>query len=110
LTRKELESITNAPTPAEKIDAAVELCRAAVAELSDGDQVDVVVLARPPGIPDGADGKSDVGFNFHGRLKVRLACMSRPIPIQLIRPVTWKGGAGVEDPATTVWNLFSALL
>jgi hypothetical protein len=107
--RKELACISDAATPAEKIKAAVNLCAAAVSELSQGAAVDVVVLARPPGIPDGAGDTRGVGDNFHDLLKAALISTPAPTPIQLIRPATWRGSVGTEDPATTAWNLFSAL-
>jgi hypothetical protein len=107
--RRELQSISVAADDSSKIAAAVGLCASAVEDISELTAVDVVVIARPPGVPDKSADGSAVGDNFHDRLKACLAAAPRPTPVQLIRPVTWKGGAGVEDPATTAWNLFSAL-
>ena len=54
-----------------------------------------------------ADTAEAIGWNFHDVLKAR--CITASVPIQVIRPSTWRGGRGVEDPATRAWNLMTAL-
>jgi hypothetical protein len=108
LGRREVKSIAAAPDDTGKIATTVQLCAEAVSDLVQATPVDVVVLARPPGVPEGVGGGAP-GDNFHDMLKARLAVAPKPTPVQVIRPQTWRGGAGVEDPATTAWNLFSAL-
>ncbi len=107
MSRSLLSRLSAATTESDKVGAGVELCAAEVTRLVERAAVDVVVVARPRGIPDGAGNSGEVGHNFHDLLKAAL--IATPTPIQIIRPVTWKGGAGVEDPATRAWNLFSAL-
>jgi hypothetical protein len=102
-----LKSLAGAADDQERIRVGVELCAQEVNRLLEYAEVDVVVVARPSGIPDGVGDRERVGRNFHDLLKATL--IATPTPIQIIRPITWKGGAGVEDPATRAWNLFSAL-
>ncbi len=107
MSRSLLRGLAAAEGDDERIRAGVELCAQEVNRLLEHAEVDVVVLARPSGIPDGVGDHERVGQNFHDLLKAAL--IATPTPIQIIRPVTWRGGAGVEDPATRAWNLFSAL-
>ena len=104
LTTKQLKVITSAETEGDKIRAAVELCAAEALAVAEKEAVDVVYIVRPPGVPDGTTG--DVGATFRNLLKAALIEMRQPT--QIIRPSTWRGARGVEDPATTAWNLFTA--
>lgn len=106
ISRKHVRSIGDAATEADTIRVAAEIVATEVFALLKDHVVDVVLVARPPKIPDGA-ATGAVGLNFHDLLKAR--CISAPVPIQVIRPRTWRGGAGVEDEATRAWNLFTAL-
>jgi hypothetical protein len=103
-----LAPIVDAETDDQRIRAGVEICSGEIRRLVERSHVDVVIVARPNGIPDGVDatGKA-IGANFHDLLKA--AVNDVPAPIQIIRSATWKGGAGVEDDATRAWNLFAAL-
>jgi hypothetical protein len=103
-----LSSILAADSDEQRIRAAVEVCSEEIHRLAEHSNVDVVILARPDGIPDGVDPSDEViGANFHDLLKA--AVNDVPAPIQIIRSATWKGGTGVEDDATRAWNLFAAL-
>jgi hypothetical protein len=105
--RELLRPIADADSEAAKIVAGVEVCAAEIRRVTERANVDVVVVARPDGIPDGVGEGDQIGANFHDLLKA--AVLDVPQPIQIIRSSTWKGGAGVEDAATRAWNLFSAL-
>jgi hypothetical protein len=107
MSRALLAPIARAESDADRIRAGVEVCAAEIVRLLEHAPVDVVMVARPAGIPDGVGETDVIGGNFHDLLKA--AVISSPTPIQIIRPATWRGGAGVEDPATRAWNLFSAL-
>jgi hypothetical protein len=108
LTRKHLRGLEDLSSEAIAITAAAELIAGEVSVLLENADVDVVLIARPPKVPDGtATGRGTVGLNFHDVLKAR--CISARVPIQVIRPRTWTGGRGVEDEATRAWNLLTAL-
>lgn len=108
LTSGLLRRINDACSESATILAAVDLVSAEVHTLAEDAEADVVLIARPPGVPDGAPADTDaVGLNFRDLLKAR--CIDVRIPIQVIRPKTWTGGAGVEDEATRAWNLVTAL-
>jgi len=108
LARAHLRRYQDAPNAAENIKAAAELIAQEVHLLLEEAAVDVVLIARPPKIPDGAaDNAGAIGWNFHDVLKAH--CITARVPIQLIRPSTWRGTSGVEDPATRAWNLITAL-
>ena len=67
---------------------------------------------QSPGRPLGATVAPPPDRPLEDRVEQRLAAListPAPTPIQLIRPATWGGSVGTEDPATTAWNLFSAL-
>ena len=107
LTRARLSAITSASTDLERLINAVALCADEVRNLHDRAAVDVVVVVRPDGTPSGVPDGSVTGGDFHDLLKAALIDCRQPI--QIIRPATWKGARGVEDPATTAWNFFTAL-
>lgn len=107
LTTRQLRPIGEAETEAECIRAAADLIAGEVHALLENASVDVVLIARPPGVPDGVAAGSKVGLNFHDVLKAK--CISAAVPIQLIRARTWRGGLGVEDEASRAWNLMTAL-
>lgn len=107
LTQARLREVAAAGTDSEKIMVAADMVAEEVQALLDQATVDVVLIARPPKIPDGVAAGSQVGLNFHDILKAR--CITASAPIQVIRGRTWKGGAGVEDEATRAWNLMTAL-
>jgi len=90
-----------------KIRMAVDICAEEVRRLLERTSVDVVLVVRPPGLPDGVGSGALTGANFHDLLKAAL--ITTPQPIQIIRPSTWRGGPSVEDDATRAWNLFTAL-
>jgi hypothetical protein len=93
---------------AEVVIAAAELMANEVYLLLERADVDVVLIARPDGIPDGSVGGSEtIGLNFHDLLKAK--AISARVPLQIIRPRTWRGGRGIEDEASRAWNLFTAL-
>lgn len=105
LTAAQLKTISAAETEADKIHTAVALCVMEARALVEEESVDVVYVVRPPGVPDGTTG--EVGATFRNLLKA--AMIETRQPTQIIRPRTWRGASGVEDPATTAWNLFTAL-
>jgi hypothetical protein len=107
LTTRQLRAIKDGSTEAERIRAAADLVAAEVHALLENASVDVVLIARPPGVPDGVAAGSTVGLNFHDLLKAK--CISASVPIQVIRARTWRGGVGVEDEASRAWNLMTAL-
>ena len=100
-------ALRDATTDADRLKAAVELCGTQVRGLLERADVDVVVVARPPGVPEGVVESLGVGADFHDLLKANVIGTRRPI--QIIREKTWKGSGHVEDPATRAWNLFTAL-
>lgn len=106
ITRRHVQSIGSAGTEAASINAAAEIVATEVFALLEASTVDVVLIARPPKIPEGSAAGA-VGLNFHDVLKAR--CITAAVPIQVIRPHTWRGGRGVEDEASGAWNLFTAL-
>lgn len=106
LTRKQLARLGASDSKSDNIATAAALIADEVQALLAVAEVDVVLIARPPNIPDG--GAADaVGVNFHDVLKAR--CITARVPIQVIRSRTWKGGRGVEDEASRAWNLLTAL-
>lgn len=107
ITKARLAAIGREPTDVGRISAAVALCTEEVLNLHERADVDVVVVLRPDGIPHGVPEGAAPGADFHDLLKANLIAASKPI--QIIRPATWRGLKGVEDPATTAWNLFTAL-
>jgi hypothetical protein len=107
LTKARLKQITDAPAEQAKLSAAVHLCAEEVLALLDRAPVDVVMVVRPDGVPEGVTSGAGTGANFHDLLKAALITVREPI--QIIRPSTWRGGKGVEDEATRAWNLFTAL-
>jgi len=107
LTTRQLSALDAAGTEAQRIIAAADLIAKEVHALLDDAKVDVVLIARPPKIPDGVAAGSKVGLNFHDVLKAR--CITAAAPIQLIRGRTWRGGREVEDEASRAWNLMTAL-
>lgn len=107
LTQRRLTALDTAGTEAQTIMVAANLIAEEVRALLEQTPVDVVLVARPPKIPDGVAAGSKVGLNFHDLLKAR--CTSARAPIQVIRGRTWRGGPGVEDEATRAWNLMTAL-
>lgn len=107
LTKARLGVIARATSDADRIANAVELCAEEVSNLHERAAVDVVVVIRPDGVPAGVPDDSPTGADFHDLLKAALIGTRQPI--QIIRPATWRGARGVEDQATTAWNLFTAL-
>lgn len=82
-----LAPIVDAETDDQRIRAGVEICSGEIRRLVERSHVDVVIVARPNGIPDGVDaaGKA-IGANFHDLLKA--AVNDVPAPIQIIRSAT----------------------
>lgn len=108
LSRRNVRGLDEVTGDAATMMAAAELLAGEVEALLEGSDVDVVLIARPAGIPDGsAGGDGMVGVNFHDLLKAR--AISARVPLQIIRPRTWRGGRGVEDEASRAWNLLTAL-
>jgi hypothetical protein len=107
MTQAQLRALDGEGTEAQKIMLAADLIAGEVRALLEQASVDVVLIARPPKIPDGVAAGSKVGLNFHDVLKA--LCIAASAPIQVIRARTWRGGAGVEDEATRAWNLMTAL-
>lgn len=107
LTTRQLQPIKHAETEADRIRVAATLIAREVHSLLENASIDVVLIARPPGIPDGVAAGNTVGLNFHDLLKAK--CITAAAPIQLIRPRSWRGGLGVEDEASRAWNLLTAL-
>jgi hypothetical protein len=108
LTARQIEFIEVADGDANKIEIAAQLIATEIHMLLDDADVDVVLIARPTGIPDGAAADADtIGLNFRDVLKAH--CITARVPVQVIRPRTWTGGATVEDEATRAWNLLTAL-
>lgn len=108
LSRTELGGIADAEGDAARIEAAAATLAAGVFDVTERAPVDVVLVARPPKIPDGTAADSRrVGHNFHDVLKARVN--GARAPIQIVRPRTWRGGAGIEDEASRAWNLITAL-
>ena len=107
LTTRQLRRIKDAETEADRIRVAATLIAGEVHSLLENASIDVVLIARPPGIPDGVAAGSTVGLNLHDVLKAQ--CITAAAPIQLIRPRSWRGGLGVEDEASRAWNLLTAL-
>jgi hypothetical protein len=106
LSRERLKPVLEAESDAHKVERAVEICAAEVRTLVEATPVDVVIVVRPAGVPEGIANASQTGSNFRDLLKAALITTAQPI--QVIRPNTWRD-QGVEDPATTAWNLFTAL-
>lgn len=107
LTERRLRPIGEAPNDAQRILTAADLIAEEVHALLEDAAVDVVLIARPPKVPDGAAAGGKVGLNFHDVLKA--TCITASVPIQVIRSRTWRGGRGVEDEASRAWNLLTAL-
>lgn len=108
LSRRQLRALDDVTGDAATMTAAADLLAAEIGALLESSEVDVVLVARPAGIPDGSAGASGmVGLNFHDLLKAR--AISARVPLQIIRPRTWRGGRGVEDEASRAWNLLTAL-
>jgi hypothetical protein len=107
LTKARLRQIMDVAPEQAKLSAAVHLCAEEVIALLDRTPVDVVMVVRPDGVPEGVTSGAGTGANFHDLLKAALITVREPI--QIIRPSTWRGGKGVEDEATRAWNLFTAL-
>lgn len=107
LSRRRLRPISDAGSDAEKVRAAVAICASETRLIHDRESVDVVMVIRPDGVPQGVPTDGPTGGDFHDLLKAAVADVRNPV--QIIRPATWKGGAGVEDQATCAWNLFTAL-
>ena len=108
LDRAQLRAIEDAGTEAATIAAATTTVSSAITALLDRAAVDVVLIARPPKVPDGtAATRGQIGLNFHDVLKASV--ISARVPIQIVRPRTWRGGVGVEDEASRAWNLMTAL-
>lgn len=107
LTQRQLRPVGDGQAEALRIAAAAELIAGEVHALLEEVSVDVVLIARPPKVPEGAAAGGKVGVNFHDVLKAR--CITAAVPIQVIRPRTWRGGRGVEDEASRAWNLLTAL-
>lgn len=105
--RGALKPIADGDSDEAKIRAAVEICADEVRRAVESAPVDVVMVVRPQGVPDGTPEGAGTGVNFHDLLKAALVTTSQPI--QIIRPTTWRGGPGLEDEATRAWNLFTAL-
>lgn len=106
LTTRQLRPIKDADTEADRTRVAAALIAGEVHALVENASVDVVLIARPPGIPDGVAAGSTVRLNFHDVLEAK--CISAAVPIQLIRPLSWRGGLGVEHEASRAWNLMTA--
>lgn len=107
LTLRQLRPIGDAEGEAQRTKVAADLIGEQVHALLEEAKVDVVLIARPPKVPDGAAAGGKVGLNFHDVLKAR--CITASVPIQVIRSRTWRGGRGVEDEASRAWNLITAL-
>jgi hypothetical protein len=107
LTLRRLRELDAAETEAQRIVVAAELIASDVLALLEEARVDVVIIALPPKIPEGAAAGGEVGLNFHDVLKAK--CITAAVPIQVIRSRTWRGGRGVEDEASRAWNLLTAL-
>lgn len=106
LSRAALKPIRDAQTESDKVKRAVDICTEEVRALVDAVAVDVVIVVRPPGVPEGVADDGRTGSSFRDLLKASL--MGTAQPIQVIRPKTWRD-QGVEEPSTTAWNLFTAL-
>lgn len=106
--------------------AAVEAYIEEIRWLSETNQCDVIICARPPELDVAAGGAPSAPMrrgqprpikpDFHDQLKA--AALATAPPLQIIRPETWderyKAPPGVEakrvqDPATRAWNLHTAL-
>lgn len=107
VTASHIRRWSDAAEKAQQILVAAETLAEQLLAVADGGGVDVLLLARPPKVPDGVAGEDRVGWNFHDLLKAR--CNGGAVPIQVIRPTTWRGGRDVEDEATRAWNLMTAL-
>lgn len=108
LTTRQIDLIAKADGDANKIEIAAQLIATEVHTLLEDADVDVVLIARPAEIPDGAASETEtIGFNFRDVLKA--LCITAKVPIQVIRPRSWAGGASVEDEATRAWNLLTAI-
>ncbi len=107
LNRAMLKPLRDACTDAERLAAAVTICGDEVRRTVERAAVDVVIVARPGGIPEGVASELGTGADFHDLLKANV--IATPQPIQVLRPATWRQSAKIEDPATVAWNLFAAL-
>jgi hypothetical protein len=107
MSRALLKPLHDAETDADKLKAAVAICGDEVRRTVDRAEVDVVVVARPSGIPDGVAVELGTGADFHDLLKADV--IATPQPIQVLRSLTWRRSTTIEDPATVAWNLFAAL-
>lgn len=108
LSRPQLRGLDDLADDADAVFAAAELIASEATALLERCDVDVILVARPPGVPEGSVGTGNaVGINFHDVLKAR--AISVRVPLQIIRPRTWRGGRGVEDEASRAWNLLTAL-
>jgi hypothetical protein len=108
LSRGQLRGLDDVANDADAVIAAADLIASEVAALLERAEPDVILVARPPGVPEGSvEGGGAVGINFHDVLKAR--AISARVPLQIIRPRTWRGGRGIEDEASRAWNLLTAL-
>lgn len=108
LSRTQLRSLDGVGADAMAVTAAADLIAAEIDALLERAEVDVILVARPAGVPEGSVGGPDaIGLNFHDVLKAR--AISARVPLQIIRPRTWRGGRGIEDEASRAWNLLTAL-
>jgi hypothetical protein len=108
LSRGQLRGLDDVANDADAVIAAADLIASEVAALLERAEPDVILVARPPGVPEGSvGGGGAVGINFHDVLKAR--AISARVPLQIIRPRTWRGGRGIEDEASRAWNLLTAL-
>jgi len=108
LSRRQLRGLDDVASDAEAVFAAADLIAAEVDALLERVDLDVILVCRPPGVPEGSvGGAGAVGVNFHDVLKAR--AISARAPLQIIRPRTWRGGRGIEDEASRAWNLLTAL-
>ncbi len=80
LSRRQLRGLADVTGDAVAVAAAAELLAAAIEALLEGTDVNVVLVARPPGVPDGSAGEDGtVGANFHDLLKAR--AISARVPL-----------------------------
>jgi hypothetical protein len=108
LSSRQLRAMAEVTGDVATMTAAADLLAGEISALLESRDVDVVLVARPAGIPDGSAGAGGmVGVNFHDLLKAR--AISARVPLQIIRPRTWRGAREVEDEASRAWNLLTAL-
>ena len=130
LSTQTVRRITDSKAPA--LEAAVDAYSEEIAALSEGNRVDVVLVARPDELVDvgttarrarrakarPAEAQPEqmaLGpqtVNFHDLLKARVLHLGQPI--QIMRRSTWDEAAATpgrrrQDEATRAWNLHVAL-